>query len=92
MDLIADRVTLTRVGTGTNHEVVRERGDFLKVQNAYVGSFFGFGSFGCQQPVGRSEILIGGAGLMRRTSCQSRRNLLLRLAYYTEDTCVNRQI
>jgi hypothetical protein len=40
VNLIADRLVLTDIGSGTDKEVIGEAGDFAKVQNYDVERFF----------------------------------------------------
>ena len=88
-NFIGNRVALPWIGNGTDQEVVSERGDFSKIENPQVESFLGFGCAYGDQPVRkllRGECRLGLCG----TACQSRLNVLLRLAYYSDAGGVNR--
>jgi hypothetical protein len=49
-DAVADRLNLALVRAAAENEVVGERGDLAKVQNANVGSLFRFSGAYCGQP------------------------------------------
>lgn len=58
-DAIADGLNLARIGAGGNDEVVGERGDFSKVQNADFDGLLGFGSVHGSKPERSFEGVFG---------------------------------
>lgn len=89
-DFVRHRVSLPRVRNRADNKKVGERGDFAQIENGKVNGFFGFSRTRRSEPIGqflRSSDCLGVCG----TTCQARRNALLRLAYYTGGGCVNGQ-
>jgi hypothetical protein len=88
-NFIGNCVALPRIGNGTDQEVVCKGSDFSKIENPQVQSFLGFGCARGDQPV--RKFLRGECRLrLYGTACQSRLNVLLRLAYYSNAGGVNR--
>lgn len=88
-NFIGNRMALPCIGDGTDQEKISERSDFSKIENPQVESFLGFGCARGNQPIRkflRGECRRGLYG----TACQSRLNVLLRLAYYSAAGGVNR--
>lgn len=88
-NFIGNGMALPCIGNGADQEVVGKGSDFSKIENPQVESFLGFGCARGDQPVRkflRGECRLGLCG----TACQSRLNVLLRLAYYSDAGGANR--
>jgi hypothetical protein len=88
-NFVGNRMPLPGIRNRTDQEVVGEGSNLSQVENSQVEGFLGFGGPRGGQPVRkflRGECRLGLCG----TACQSRLNVLLRLAYYSGAGYVNR--